>query len=285
MSTFICQKEFSLTVADGTLPCSAWVTAAALEDAFDGFEYSEQITYIPSMNYSVTLGSLPPGLSLSVGGVLSGTPTTVGSYAFTIQATDGQCVLCTKDFTLEVLPQEIDCGWVEEFEDPNGATVPNFYCKDYGTVEKVGILFTAGTLETPGTCPETLDLPTVSGYAQYYLELGPYAAPADFLIILKGTLLVYDGTQCGIPIVADGQITISQTNLVGSASLLLFLTHSAPTEDIGASGVVAYHTGTLPAGDVCRLTVFAQLSNSIVESPSPEASLWLNCKVTQGVPP
>jgi len=189
VSTFACQKTFRIVVADGTLPCSAWVTDAALPDAFDGFEYSEQITYIPSMNYSVTAGSLPPGLSLSVGGLLSGTPTTVGDYSFTIQATDGQCVLCTKDFTLEVVPQEIDCGWVTEFDNP-GVTVPQFYCKSYGVDhEKVGILFTAAAPQTAGACPPD-DLPTASGYAQYYLELGPYASETTFTIILKGTLLV-----------------------------------------------------------------------------------------------
>jgi len=283
VSTFACQKTFRIIVADGTLPCESWATAAALTDAIDGFEYSEQITYIPSMNYSVTAGSLPPGLSLSVGGLLSGTPTTVGSYAFTIQATDGQCVLCTKDFTLEVLPQDIGCGWVTEFDNP-GVTVPEFYCKSYPGVEKVGILFTAEAPETPGACPPD-DLPTASGYAQYYVEFGPYAADATFRITLKGTLLVYDGTQCGVPIVSDGQITISQTNLDGLGSLLLFLTHSAPTGDIGQSGVVAYHEGTLTAGDVCRITVFAQLSNSIVEAPPPEASLWLQCTVEEGIVP
>lgn len=36
----------------------------------------------------MTSGSLPPGLSLSSSGALTGTPTTVGTYSFTITATD-----------------------------------------------------------------------------------------------------------------------------------------------------------------------------------------------------
>ncbi|WP_456384439.1 putative Ig domain-containing protein [Desulfolithobacter sp.] len=36
-----------------------------------------------------TGGSLPPGLSLSTDGVISGTPTTAGTYAFEIRVTDG----------------------------------------------------------------------------------------------------------------------------------------------------------------------------------------------------
>ena len=38
--------------------------------------------------YAVTGGSLPGGLSLSSGGVLTGTPTAAGSYSFTVKATD-----------------------------------------------------------------------------------------------------------------------------------------------------------------------------------------------------
>ena len=40
-----------------------------------------------SLTFSAT-GTLPPGLTLSSGGVLTGTPTTAGSYTFTVTATD-----------------------------------------------------------------------------------------------------------------------------------------------------------------------------------------------------
>ncbi|MGK3945616.1 putative Ig domain-containing protein, partial [Streptomyces caeruleatus] len=38
--------------------------------------------------FSLVSGTLPPGLSFTNAGVLSGTPTTLGSYTFTIKATD-----------------------------------------------------------------------------------------------------------------------------------------------------------------------------------------------------
>ena len=38
--------------------------------------------------YSVTFGSLPPGMALSAGGILSGTPTLAGSFTFTVNSTD-----------------------------------------------------------------------------------------------------------------------------------------------------------------------------------------------------
>jgi hyaluronate lyase len=40
------------------------------------------------IGWSISSGSLPPGLTLSGGGILAGTPTTTGTYTFTVRATD-----------------------------------------------------------------------------------------------------------------------------------------------------------------------------------------------------
>ena len=40
------------------------------------------------LNWVVTAGALPPGLTLATNGELSGTPTTIGSYPFTVTVTD-----------------------------------------------------------------------------------------------------------------------------------------------------------------------------------------------------
>src|ERR1039458_10149752 len=43
----------------------------------------------PSYVYSISVGSIPPGLSFDTStGILSGTPTTVGSYSFTGKVVD-----------------------------------------------------------------------------------------------------------------------------------------------------------------------------------------------------
>jgi len=42
-----------------------------------------------AFSWSLVSGTLPPGLALSREGVITGTPTTTGDYAFTISATDG----------------------------------------------------------------------------------------------------------------------------------------------------------------------------------------------------
>ena len=43
----------------------------------------------PPYTYSISAGMLPPGLTLSTTGVISGTPTATGTFTFTIQVTDG----------------------------------------------------------------------------------------------------------------------------------------------------------------------------------------------------
>ena len=52
-------------------------------------------------NFEVASGALPPGLSLSPGGVLSGTPTQPGNFSFSITATASGC-LGTRNYTLGV---------------------------------------------------------------------------------------------------------------------------------------------------------------------------------------
>lgn len=52
-------------------------------------------------SWSIVSGSLPPGLHLS-GNIISGTPTTRGTFAFRVRLTDGSGQQATKDFTITV---------------------------------------------------------------------------------------------------------------------------------------------------------------------------------------
>jgi hypothetical protein len=48
-------------------------------------------------------GNLPPGLTLSPGGLLSGTPTTAGNFTFTIQVTDTRQAQAAREYTMTIL--------------------------------------------------------------------------------------------------------------------------------------------------------------------------------------
>ena len=68
------------------------------------YTYTFAASGTPAPTFSVTGGSLPPGLSLNgTSGVLSGTPTTGGLYSFKIKATNSVTSVTTAAFPLNVL--------------------------------------------------------------------------------------------------------------------------------------------------------------------------------------
>ncbi len=83
------------------------LTAAALPVGRQTVAYSETITatggFVPR-TFTLTSGSLPSGLALSVSGVISGTPTTIGSSTFTVQVSDSEFNTITRTFTLDIHP-------------------------------------------------------------------------------------------------------------------------------------------------------------------------------------
>lgn len=57
--------------------------------------------------FAVTAGSLPDGLTLTSAGMLSGTPNSASSFAFTVTATDAHGAPGTRDYTVNVAYPEI----------------------------------------------------------------------------------------------------------------------------------------------------------------------------------
>lgn len=69
-----------------------------------GASYSQSISFTGALTAaSLSAGALPPGLSLSGGGTaVSGTPTTAGSYSFTLSGVDANGVSATASFTIVI---------------------------------------------------------------------------------------------------------------------------------------------------------------------------------------
>ncbi len=98
IDAFVTKLSFTsaplLTLSPTTLPATG-VNAS----------YSHTITATGGTGpytYVVTSGALPPGLTLSATGVLSGTPTMAGSYPFTVTATDSMGNTGSQQYTLVV---------------------------------------------------------------------------------------------------------------------------------------------------------------------------------------
>ena len=88
--------------------------------------YSDQLTVTGGTSpftWSVSSGSLPPGVTLGAStGLLSGTPTTAGSYAFTVKVTDSSGLSSTEPVTMTII-----AGAVAEFPAPPGGWTNTVY--------------------------------------------------------------------------------------------------------------------------------------------------------------
>lgn len=99
------REEFAYTLE--VLDVALTPVAAALPAGTVSTPYSQTFSLtngIAPVVFTVVAGALPAGLTLSSAGVLSGTPTLAGSYAFTVRATDAESVAVQKAYTLEINP-------------------------------------------------------------------------------------------------------------------------------------------------------------------------------------
>lgn len=113
--------------------------------------------------FAVVIGSLPPGLSLAPGGALTGTPTTAGSYAFTVAATDAGACGGTRSYSfvvngpcpaISVAPPTLPDGLIStaygQSVTASGGTAPYTFAITAGAAPTRLGLSPAGVLS--GTC-------------------------------------------------------------------------------------------------------------------------------------
>jgi beta-glucosidase len=105
----------ALSIGIGQPAALTIVTSSPLPAGVVGAPYTQVFTAVsgiaPYRSWAITGGSSPPGTSLTTttvdgapAGLLSGTPTTAGTFAFTVQATDGANDTATKPFSLTINP-------------------------------------------------------------------------------------------------------------------------------------------------------------------------------------
>ncbi|MFN7976205.1 MAG: Ig domain-containing protein [Acidobacteriota bacterium] len=94
-------RAYSITINCPTITLSP----TSLPDGKRNQSYSQTITASGGTSpyaYSLASGALPPGITLSSGGVLSGTPTTAATYNFTVRATDSRGCTGTRAYSLRI---------------------------------------------------------------------------------------------------------------------------------------------------------------------------------------
>lgn len=100
-------KTFSLTV-DPASPLVITNGTAQLSDGTVGVAYETGLFAgggVPPYTWSHVAGTLPPGLSVQASpGRVLGTPTTAGTFTFTVRVNDSSGQSATQQFTIRVLP-------------------------------------------------------------------------------------------------------------------------------------------------------------------------------------
>lgn len=77
-------REFGLTVQEFPV----FTTTSPLPNGMTGDPYSQQLEASGNPDFLLHSGALPPGLNLSLAGLVSGTPTQAGSFQFEVRATN-----------------------------------------------------------------------------------------------------------------------------------------------------------------------------------------------------
>lgn len=84
-------------------PTLTMTPAGALSGATAGTPYSTTLSQTGALGaptFTVTAGALPPGLTLSTGGTISGTPTATGTFNFTVTVNDNSGCSTSSSYTI-----------------------------------------------------------------------------------------------------------------------------------------------------------------------------------------
>lgn len=204
-----------------------------------------------SKTFAVTVGALPPGLVLSSSGTVSGSPTTPGTYNFTVTATDAANATGTKAFSIVIIgPPTVTTPTSASITATTVTLGGNLTTENGATTQSRGVVYaltaTNANLQFGGT-GVTSATTSGSGTGVFSVNVTGLTAGAAY------SFKAYATNATGIGYTAVGTftttaaipITISPTALPGGtvgAALSQAITAS------GGTGAITFAATTLPAG-------------------------------------
>jgi len=212
--------QFDVTIAPAALVIT---TASPLISGTAGVAYGQTFAATggtPGFIWSVLSGALPTGLSLSSGGVISGTPTIPGTSTLTIQVKDSGSAAQTasKVFTLQIAPAPLVITTTSPLPQ---ATLNTAYSQTFAAVGGVGPYSWS---VVSGTLPPNVSLtsngilsgtPTAAGAFTFVVRVrdsqSPTAAQTD-----KSFTLVVDA---GFPVITTTVLPQGQALIMYTTAL------------------------------------------------------------------
>ena len=271
----------SITVSAGVSTTFAAPPAAAVNAA-----YSDTLTAAGGTTpytWSVNAGTLPPGLTLSAAGVLSGTPTATGSYPFSVNVIDANKGIATALITLVVTAAltltfpappsgTVGTAYTDTFTAAGGTT-PYTFSVSAGTLP-AGLTLNASTGVVSGT-------PTTAGISSFTVKVtDAKSATATFAtsITILSSVLTIALTSSAATAAPGGTVSYTitatnsgQTTLTGATftdALSDVLDDATYNGDAAATaGSVSFvspnltWTGTLAVGAAATITFSVTVNN------------------------
>jgi Putative Ig domain/IPT/TIG domain len=218
-------------------------------------------------SWSVNAGSLPPGLTLTSAGVLAGTPTTAGSYPFTVNVIDQNNGIATASITLVVASGlgltftapptgQVGVAYTDTLTAAGG-TAPYTWSISAGSLP-AGLTLTASTGVVAGT-------PTAAGTFSFTVKVTDAASltatKATSITIASGALAITVPASTTLPGAAPGgttsaalgTVTVTDTRGIAGASWTAtvtgttFVTGGGTTPETIPLAQVSYWSGPATA--------------------------------------
>jgi PKD repeat protein len=269
-----------------TVGCAGVTVApSALPAGNVGASYSVTLTTSGGnapYSFAVTAGTLPPGLALSSAGILSGLPTTAGSFSFVVTATDS--FGCTTPVVYPITigtslapsigtltPSASLSGGaaltltVDGSGFANGAVVNwngSARPTTFFSPTRLTAAISASDVAAAGTFPVTVSSPS-----------GPTSAPAGFLVCdvpgAPTNLSVQNASNPGGPVTATDPLVLSWGSPASSGAANGYEYRVNGDAFAGVAGT----TVTAPArGSNDPITLFVRARSCVSGSPGTEAS-------------
>jgi alpha-tubulin suppressor-like RCC1 family protein len=225
---------------------------------------------------------LPNGLSLSDAGILSGTPTEIGDFSFTMQATDSEdsSASTMRDFSITINATSSGGGGGGgggSNETYSKIATSGFTTSNAVTIDQDGYVYGNTNLKTSDNrlnlyLPDSARLLDADGnvltYMNTYMNGSPPAPPSGKVVIFAYTMEP-DGAQFSPALTLT--LNYNQAEIPGNvAESSLYIAYSDGTYWQTVNSTLNAGTNTLTAG-ITHFSTYAILG-SVISSPTPTPS-------------
>jgi len=247
---FMGSRSYALTIAAPTIS----VAPTALPNGTAGTAYSQTLTAAGGSapySYAIIAGALPPGLTLSAGGALGGTPTASGTFTFTVRATDAGGFMGSRSYSLTLTTAPAP-------QDPAAATTTGLTTSLNPSVSGQAVTLIATVTSAGGTPTGTLTFTSGSmNLGSATLANGTATLTAAALPVGSNTVTAaYGGATNFAASTGSATQTVTATNTTTALA-------ASPNPSLSGQTVTLTATVTSPNGTPTGTVTFSSGSTSL----------------------